>query len=186
MINCGYDITIYQGQESVFPAGTNIDLFFKDFEIVGSNAKVLHHSQRFNSNLTTRVHKSQAPFRPATKFCTVAPSYFKHKYCMCISSHAPSRKNHIQWVISVINQLDAQHFCFTISLFHAFTCFEHMCSSSGGQNCITQAWNNLIVKQKFCASSWLITEINILGCTVSKTSKHIQWVSQISPKLWVF
>ena len=37
--------------------------------------------------------------------------------------------------ISVINQLDAQNFCFTISLFHASTCFEHMCSSSGGQNC---------------------------------------------------
>jgi len=28
--------------------------------------------------------------------------------------------------------------CFTISLFHASTCFEHMCSSSGGQNYITQ------------------------------------------------
>jgi len=39
--------------------------------------------------------------------------------------------------ISVINQLDTQNFCFTISLFHASTCFEHMCSSSGGQNCIT-------------------------------------------------
>jgi len=33
--------------------------------------------------------------------------------------------------------------------------------------------NKLIVKQKFCASSWLITEINILKCTVSKTSKFI-------------
>ena len=42
------------------------------------------------------------------------------------------------FLISVINQLDAQSFCFTISLFHASTCFEHMCSSSGGQNCITQ------------------------------------------------
>ena len=40
--------------------------------------------------------------------------------------------------ISVINQLDAQNFCFTLSLFHASTCFEHMCSSSGGQICITQ------------------------------------------------
>jgi len=31
------------------------------------------------------------------------------------------------WIfISVINQLDAQNFCFTISLFHASTCFEHM------------------------------------------------------------
>jgi hypothetical protein len=40
--------------------------------------------------------------------------------------------------ISVINQLDAQNFCSTISLFHASKCFEHMCSSSGSQNCITQ------------------------------------------------
>ena len=29
-----------------------------------------------------------------------------------------------------------------------------------------------IVKQKLCASSWLITKINILRCTVSKTSKN--------------
>jgi len=29
--------------------------------------------------------------------------------------------------ISVINQLDAQNFSFTISLVHASTCFEHMC-----------------------------------------------------------
>ena len=41
---------------------------------------------------------------------------------------------------------------------------EHMCSKH------VEAWNKLIVKQKFCASSWLITEINILRCTVCKTS----------------
>jgi len=45
---------------------------------------------------------------------------------------------------------------------------KHMCSKH------VQAWNKLIVKQKFCASSWLITEINILRCTVSKTAKKIQ------------
>ena len=45
---------------------------------------------------------------------------------------------HLSIFISVINQLDAQNFCFIISLFHASTCFEHTCSSSGGQNCITQ------------------------------------------------
>ena len=45
---------------------------------------------------------------------------------------------HLSIFISVINQLDAQNFCFTISLFHASTCFEHMCSSSGDQNCITE------------------------------------------------
>ena len=43
---------------------------------------------------------------------------------------------HLSIFISVINQLDAQYFCFTVRLFHASTCFEHMCSSSGGQNCI--------------------------------------------------
>ena len=35
-----------------------------------------------------------------------------------------------------INQRDALNFI--ISLFHASTCFEHTCSSSGGQNCIIQ------------------------------------------------
>ena len=46
---------------------------------------------------------------------------------------------HLSIFVSVINQDDAQNFCFTISLFHASTCFEHMwCSSSLGQNCITQ------------------------------------------------
>jgi len=42
---------------------------------------------------------------------------------------------------------------------------EHMCPKH------VEAWNKLTVKQKFCASSWLITEINILRCTVSKTLK---------------
>jgi len=42
---------------------------------------------------------------------------------------------------------------------------EHMWSKH------VEARNKLIVKQKFCASSWLNTEINILRCTVSKTSK---------------
>ena len=61
---------------------------------------------------------------------------------------------HLSIFISVINQLDAQNFCFTISLFHASTCFKHMCSKH------VEVRNKLIVKQKFCASSWLITEIN--------------------------
>jgi len=45
---------------------------------------------------------------------------------------------HLSIYISVINQLDAQNFCFIISLFHVCTCFEHMYSSWGGQNCIIQ------------------------------------------------
>ena len=43
---------------------------------------------------------------------------------------------------------------------------EQMCSK------YVEAWNKLILKQKFCASSWLITEINILRCTASKSQKN--------------
>ena len=32
---------------------------------------------------------------------------------------------HLSIFILVINQLDAQTFCFTIGLFHASTCFDH-------------------------------------------------------------
>jgi len=102
---------------------------------------------------------------------------------------------HLSIFVSVINQLNAQNFCFTISLFHASTCFEHMSWSSGGQNCTgvhetatygcddtrgcimqfwppddqhmcskhVEAWNKLIVNQKFCASCWLIIAINIIN-----------------------
>ena len=41
-----------------------------------------------------------------------------------------------QYVYLNINQLDALNFI--MSLFHACKCFEHMCLSSGGQNCIIQ------------------------------------------------
>ena len=104
---------------------------------------------------------------------------------------------HLSIFISVINQHDAQNFCFKISLFHASTCFEHMCSSSGGQNhhtyrcddtrgCVMQfwppddehmcskhveAWNKLIVKQKFCASSWL---------TLILLTWRIWWTNNVS------
>jgi len=48
---------------------------------------------------------------------------------------------------------------------------DHMCSKH------VEAWNKLIVKQKCCTSSWLITEISILRYTVSKTSKNIKLLS---------
>jgi len=61
---------------------------------------------------------------------------------------------------------------------------EHMCSKH------VEARNKLIVKQKFYASSWLITEINILRCTVSKTSKkitdHLFYICQIFEKKWEY
>ena len=86
---------------------------------------------------------------------------------------------HLSIFISVFNQLDAQTFCFRISLFHASTCFEHhvliirrsklhyiasgIITPIGGR--LVHRCTRLIPKQIFCASSCLITEINNqLGC----------------------
>ena len=50
---------------------------------------------------------------------------------------------HLNIFISVINQLDAQNFCFTIRLFHACTCFEHMCWKH------VEAWNKTYCETNF-------------------------------------
>ena len=42
-----------------------------------------------------------------------------------------------QYIYLNINQLDALNFI--MSLFHASTCFEHMCLLSGGQYCTIQS-----------------------------------------------
>ena len=42
-----------------------------------------------------------------------------------------------QYIYLNISQLDALNFI--MSLFHASTCFEHKCSSSGGRNCTIQS-----------------------------------------------
>jgi len=54
---------------------------------------------------------------------------------VCLSTYLLALSIRATFIL-VINQLDAQNFCFIISLFHTSTCFEHICSSSGGQNCI--------------------------------------------------
>jgi len=67
-----------------------------------------------------------------TEFKTV----FLAMFCFCLYGLRSTRfiffdvllTVHLSIFISVINQLDAQNFCFTISLFHDSTCFEHMCS----------------------------------------------------------
>ena len=97
-----------------------------------------------------------------------------------------------------VHQLDALNFI--ISLFQASTCFEHVCSSSGGQNwrwamCPkhVQAWNKVIIK--FCASSWLILinkYIEMHGQQSIKKkelygilSKEHMWTYVRDPLLWV-
>jgi len=53
---------------------------------------------------------------------------------------------------------------------------EHMCSKH------EEAWNKLIVKQKYCASSWLITEIN----NGEVSFKKMNWFNSryLNPHLW--
>ena len=93
-----------------------------------------------------------------------------------------------------INQLDAQNFCFTISLFHTSTCFEHHVliirrsqlyyTASGiitpiGGRLVHRLREELIIKQNFCASSWLITKLNYvqLYCFKNVRSKLIEMAS---------
>ena len=58
-----------------------------------------------------------------------------YKYNFIIFLYFADRAS--QYIYLNINELDALNFI--ISLFHASTCFEHKCSSSGGQNCIIQS-----------------------------------------------
>jgi len=56
----------------------------------------------------------------------------------CAKNRRLAIKYHTTSGLSInIKQLDALNFI--ISLFQASTCFLHMCSSSGGQNCIIQS-----------------------------------------------
>jgi len=100
----------------------------------------------------------------STRDCMCSHQY-THTVAQCRTDFIVSLNDNQVIFISVINQLDAQNFCFTIRLFHASTCFEHRCSKH------VEAWNKRTVKKKICASSWLITEINVLRCTVSKMAK---------------
>ena len=50
--------------------------------------------------------------------------YYTAEECFQLVSLA-CKVEHLMLFILVINQLDAQNFCFSISLFHASTCFEH-------------------------------------------------------------
>jgi len=101
---------------------------------------------------------------------------------------------HLSIFSLVIDQLDAQNFCFTISLFHAYTCFEHhvliirrselyytascIITPIGGRP-VHRLREETIVKQKFCAASWLITKLNYvqLYCFENARSKLIEMTS---------
>jgi len=90
-------------------------------------------------------------WREEFKFCAlcwVVQTFLSNPFCGTF----PDRLYIVMKFISVINQLDAQN------LFHSKFYFMHEIK--------------LIVKQTLCASSWLNTEINILRCTVRKTSKQ--------------
>ena len=57
-----------------------------------------------------------------------------------------------------IDQLDALNFI--ISLFQASTCFEHMCSSSGGQNVLYSLWYHQTYKcddTRYCIIQFLLS-----------------------------
>ena len=60
---------------------------------------------------------------------------YLHKYTFLHTMHAQLKPVSEYFYLN-IKQLDALNVI--MSLFHASTCFEHMRSSSGGQNCTIQ------------------------------------------------
>ena len=63
-------------------------------------------------------------------------SYMFQHYCVILRELIVSTLLSYTSIYLNINQLDALNFI--MSLFQASTCFEHLCSSSGGQNCTIQ------------------------------------------------
>jgi hypothetical protein len=59
-----------------------------------------------------------SPFSAYISLCVTCCEQHSGKFWLLLNVH-------LSIFISVINQLDAQNFCFTRSLFHASTCFEH-------------------------------------------------------------
>ena len=60
-------------------------------------------------------------------------------FCLCpkINRKIAASVGNIVITILAINQINAQNLLLSC-LLYAYTCFEHMCSSSGGQNCVIQ------------------------------------------------
>ena len=56
--------------------------------------------------------------------------------CITLSTRPHANTNTHVYVYLNIKQLDVLNFI--MSLFHGSTCFEHACTSSGGQNCAIQ------------------------------------------------
>jgi len=115
------------------------DVQFAMSRVFNSHCK-LYIKYLCNSSLKMALHRSRNML-PISLNCLQTVSHVKK---LCCTEEATFvvffdvlLTVHLSIFISIINQLDAQNFCFTISLFHASTCFEHMCPSSGGQNCIT-------------------------------------------------
>jgi len=57
--------------------------------------------------------------------------YYYHYYYLSVRANVVNLMKASEWAeiyILIINQVDAQNFCFTITLFHASTCFENLCA----------------------------------------------------------
>jgi len=99
--------------------------------------------------------------------------------------HVSSTCAHHQEVKIALHSLWYHHTyrCFTISFFHASTCFEHMCSSSGGQNCITQPLvsSHLRCDDKFFSCLYMFRAHVLI---IRRSKLHYTASGIITPKVW--
>jgi len=109
------------------PTAANIQTTFSYFNKTRyAHPKQIHLTSEQNIILL-RGHLS-----PSTQ-CKIP---YSHNTVFTLEGDNKYKHNTILTVYLSINQLYALNFI--MSLFHASTCFKHMCSLSGGQNCTIQ------------------------------------------------
>ena len=114
----------------------------------GKPAVFVHAQGQILCNNLSFVHRSMGEVRQEacvvivvafiTKVCSVKGSYSHNKLIISTKvNYFTTELTVHQYLFINIKQLDALNFI--ISLFQPCTCYEYMCSSSGGQNCILQS-----------------------------------------------
>jgi len=96
------DVSYIQLEENMFLVQLPVSLVFR-----------YTYKKTFDLPLSWLLLNTERPTITSNSFLTITSIYGRHG-CKVMFIF-----------ILVINQLDAQNFCFTISFFHASTCFEH-------------------------------------------------------------
>ena len=126
------------------------------------------HHPTFRTDTRSRAH-----FTPSLPHIS---SPYIYVLCNCLLSVSCTTW---RWPLS---RAETYHHTYTCDDIRGSPDDEHMCSKH------VEAWNKLIVKQKFCTSNWLITEMHgqqnikkelFLSTIVTRTRRHTELTTKL-------